>query len=380
MPLGLSAAGGVILLLLSLSLPYSPLYPLGKWLGGSLPLKTQVTEDGELPVDVEATRVAILGAEGEDGNFGRRPKPSKLPATIGQVEETNEKKITVTAIRVPDDLLLGWSIDISPDGTQFVYMPFPEEVALRVPAIALYPLTRLDSNTPAERKTIYVDNLGNVQHVDPKWSPDGKWIAFYRREYSRDDSGHYDLHLIPASGGEMQFLAHADAEYSRGLSWAPDSKKLAYVKMKGKDKDIWIVSLSNGAVRPFTTDGKENANPSWSPDGKWIFYSSRRGLWFDSSRVWKQPVQGGKATLTVVSENVDISNTPVHSPDGKWIAYRAHLRDGNIDIIASRVNQQGELTGEPVFCSDGRKQITTQNFYVGHRTGKLSFCKRIQET
>ena len=83
LPLGLSAAGGVILLLLSLSLPYSPLYPLGEWLGGSLPLKTQVVEDSELPVDAEATRVAILGAEGEDGNLGRRPKPPKLPVAIG---------------------------------------------------------------------------------------------------------------------------------------------------------------------------------------------------------------------------------------------------------------------------------------------------------
>ena len=74
LPLGLSAAGAVILLLLSLSLPYSPLYPLGEWLGGSLPLKTQVTEDGELPVDAEATRVAILGAEGEVGDFGQKPR------------------------------------------------------------------------------------------------------------------------------------------------------------------------------------------------------------------------------------------------------------------------------------------------------------------
>ena len=348
LPLGISAAGGLILVLLSLSFPYSPLYPLGEWLGGYLPLKTQVVEDGEFPEDAEATRVMVLGAEGEDGDFGQRPKPLKTPAAIGQAEESNEKKITVNAIRMPEDLLLGWSIDISPDGTQFVYMPFPEEVALRKPAIALYPLTRLDSNTPAERKTIYVDNLGNVQHVKPKWSPDGKWIAFYRREYSREDRGHYDLYLIPASGGEMRFLAHADAEQGYGLSWAPDSTELAYVKMKGKDKDIWIVSLNNGAMRPFTTDGKENTDPSWSPDGKWIFYSSRRGLWIDSSRVWKQAVQGGKATLAVVSENVHISNTPVHSPDGKWIAYRAHLRDGNIDIIASRVSQQGELTGEPI--------------------------------
>ena len=81
----------------------------------------------------------------------------------------------------------------------------------------------------------------------------------------------------------MRFVATTDSEkHPGGLSWSPDSKELAFVKMKGKDKDIWIVSLSTGAVRPFTTDGKENTDPSWSPDGKWIFYSSRRGLWFDS--------------------------------------------------------------------------------------------------
>ncbi len=40
LPLGLSVAGGVILLLLSLSIPQSPLYPVGEWLGGPLPLNT----------------------------------------------------------------------------------------------------------------------------------------------------------------------------------------------------------------------------------------------------------------------------------------------------------------------------------------------------
>ena len=357
LPLGLSAAGGVILLLLSLSIPHSPLYPLGEWLGGALPLNTQVVEDGELPVDAEATRVAILGAEGEDGDFGQKPEPLKTPAAIGQAEESNEKKITVHAIRVPDDLILGWDIDISPDGTQFAYMPFPEVPALREPAIALYPLTELDPNAPAERKTIYVDASRSVQLAQPKWSPDGKWIAFYRREYSPKDHGHYDVYLIPASGGKMRFLAHADSEQYDRLSWSPDSKELAFVKMKGKGTDIWIVTLSTGAVRPFTTDGKENTDPSWSPDGKWIFYSSRRGLWIDSSRVWKQPVQGGKATLTLVSENVHVSDVPIHSPDGKWIAYTGYLPHGKSGFIAARVNEQGELVGEPIFLKAARLQV-----------------------
>ena len=356
LPLGLSAAGGLILLLLSLSLPHSPLYPLGEWLGGSLPLKTHVVEDGDLPVDAEATRVAILGAEGEAGDFGGRPEPLKTLAAIGQTEESNEKKITVTAIHVPNDLILSWSIDISPDGTQFAYVPFPEQPAQRQPMIALYPLTRLDSNVPVERKTIYADGPGGEWPDQPKWSPDGKWIAFYRQEQSHQGSGHYDLYLIPASGGEKRFLAHADAEHGYGLSWAPDSQELAFVKMKGKDKDIWIVSLSNGAVRPFTMDGKENTDPSWSPDGKWIFYSSRRGLWIDSLRVWRQPVAGGKAE---VNERIGL-RPPIHSPDGKWIAYTDYLPDGKSGFVAARVNKQSELIGEPILLKAARLQVGTK--------------------
>ena len=353
LPLGLSAAGGVILLLLSLSLPHSPLYPLGKWLGGSLPLKTQVVEDSDLPVDAEVTRVAILGAEGEDGDFGQKPAPLKTPAATGQAEDSSEKKITVTAIRVPDDLDLGWDIDISPDGTQFAYMPFPAEHALRQPSMAVYPLAGLDSNTPVERKIIYVDGSESVQPAQPKWSPNGKLIAFYRREYGPKDHGHYDVCLIPASGGKMRFLAHTDSEKYDRLSWSPDSKELAYVKMKGKKTDIWIVSLNSGAARPFTTDGKENTNPSWSPDGEWIFYSSKRGLWIDSCRVWRQPVAGGKA---VVNERVGLS-PPIHSPDGKWIAYTKHLPDGQSGFIAARVSEQGELVGKPILLKAARLQV-----------------------
>ena len=83
LPLGLSAAGGLIILLLSLNLPQSPLYPLGEWLGGYLPLKMQVVEDGDLPVDAKVTRVAILGAEQNDGSFGQKPEQRELLAGIG---------------------------------------------------------------------------------------------------------------------------------------------------------------------------------------------------------------------------------------------------------------------------------------------------------
>ena len=344
-PLGLSVAGGVILLLLSLSLPHSPLYPLGEWLGGSLPLKTQVVEDSMLPVDAEVTRVAILGAEGEDGDFGRRSEPLKTPAAIGQPEEmvNPNEEITVSAISMPDDLGDNlWDIDISPDGTQFVYVPQWK------PVLTLYPFTGLNPSASAERKDLFVDASNNVRFVQPRWSPDGKWIALYRSELNQEDSEHYEVCIVPASGGEKRFLAHADAEYGYGLSWAPDSTELAYVKMNGKDKDIWIATLRTGEVRPFTTDGKENIQPSWSPDGKWISYLSRRATSVDSLRVWKQPVHGGKATA-IEYDHVTIAQSPIHSPDGKWAAYiGVYLPEGKFGLLARRVNEQGELTGEPI--------------------------------
>ena len=105
LPLGLSAAGGVIILFLSLSIPQSPLYPVGEWLGGPLPLKTRVVESGEIAVDAEATEVAILGGEQEDGSFGQEPKRREIPAVVGQTEETDTKEAEITRMRFPIRLI-----------------------------------------------------------------------------------------------------------------------------------------------------------------------------------------------------------------------------------------------------------------------------------
>ena len=92
LPLGLSAVGGVIILLLSLSLPKNPLYPLGEWIGSPLPLKMQVVENGEMAVDAEVTQVTLLADTQADGDFGQKPKPLQTPAAIGEGEETDERK------------------------------------------------------------------------------------------------------------------------------------------------------------------------------------------------------------------------------------------------------------------------------------------------
>ena len=356
LPLGLSAAGGVILLLLSLSIPHSPLYPLGEWLGGSLPLKTQVVEDGELPVDAEATRVAILGAERENGGFGQRPKPFMATAAIGQPEEMDNlnEEIMTTGIYLPNDA--SWDMDISPDGTKMVYLGRGVTSSGYEFQLIVSPLVDASSDVSPKHMVLVQGEGATTQYFQPKWSHNGKWVAFYRQEHQNQVAeGHgsdIDLYLVPAAGGRMRFVARTDAQkHSRGLSWSPDSKEIAFVKWTGENTDISIVSLDTGSVRPFTTDGKGNTSPSWSPDGNWIFYLSQRPSSLETylgKPVWKQHVDGGKATPINV---VAIQDEFVYSPNGKWVARN------NIDVTSGfsfpgiavdRFNEHGNLTGEPI--------------------------------
>ena len=204
-----------------------------------------------------------------------------------------------------------------------------------------------------------------VNYFNPKWSPDGKWVAFYRLEEVEGRRRSAGVYLIPAAGGEMRFLTQTGPRtYAAGLSWAPDSRALAFVRWIGENTDIYVVSLDTDKVRPLTTDGKMNTEPSWSPDGKWLFYLSQRYSPKQTSNskylgtpVWKQPVDGDKA----VPINAVSRHPFIHSPDGRWIAYTniaftalspnapADLfPDRKGGVVVARVNEQGELVGEPI--------------------------------
>lgn len=84
LPYGVSTATGLIIALLSLTVPHSPIYPIGQWIGSALPSKTQVPEVGVIPVDtIEVTDITILSSEKGDGDFGQKPKPENQIKAFG---------------------------------------------------------------------------------------------------------------------------------------------------------------------------------------------------------------------------------------------------------------------------------------------------------
>ena len=88
---------------------------------------------------------------------------------------------------------------------------------------------------------------------------------------------------VDAGPGGVERLASGSGEYHKPSSWSPDGKKLAFVVLNAETEvDIWIVPR-NGEAEPFLRTRFNEAYPEFSPDGRWLVYSSdesgtRRGL------------------------------------------------------------------------------------------------------
>src|SRR5262245_17268438 len=94
------------------------------------------------------------------------------------------------------------------------------------------------------------ENGQNVQRLTvnkardafPRFSPDGKWIAF-----SSDRNGNLDVFIIPAGGGQVKALTTHSAD-DAVLNWSPDSKSVLFASNRGDDfmGKLYVVSVDGG--------------------------------------------------------------------------------------------------------------------------------------
>jgi hypothetical protein len=99
----------------------------------------------------------------------------------------------------------------------------------------------------------------------PKWSPDGRWIAY---QGSYGDSG--ALYVIRPDGTRR----HRVGRNAYDLSWSPNGKELAY----GGDS-LTIVGVTGRHPRKLSTHGMQASYPVWSPDGRQLFVTLDGQLW-----------------------------------------------------------------------------------------------------
>ncbi len=102
-------------------------------------------------------------------------------------------------------------------------------------------------------------------------SPDGHWLAHYDKDQQ--------LWLFDTKTKQDKRIAQSMNEGFENLAWSPDSQWLAYVESADNMfQQIKIYNAASGSTQTITSDRYNSVNPTWSTDGKWLYFLSDRNL------------------------------------------------------------------------------------------------------
>jgi Tol biopolymer transport system component len=154
-----------------------------------------------------------------------------------------------------------------------------------------------------------------------QYSPDGKRVAF---DSAR--SGLWSVWMADTDGSNLVQISHeGPAGFPR---WSPDSQNIAF-QMKDREGlwGIYIANTSDRVPRKFSRKVRESSDPTWSHDGKWIYF---RGYGDVGHQLYRCPAQGGDASLLVSSLD---PIQPTESPDAKVLYFLSREADAVLMML-----------------------------------------------
>ncbi len=135
-------------------------------------------------------------------------------------------------------------------------------------ALALAPA--LASGAQPQARRLQVDDLAAIREVsDPQISPDGAWVAYVVRTSDlENDRMTGDVWMVRWDGSETVQLTHTPAASERQPRWSPDGKSLAFLASRGDEAktQVWILSRAGGEARALTNLPGGVSDYAWSPD------------------------------------------------------------------------------------------------------------------
>ncbi len=156
----------------------------------------------------------------------------------------------------------------------------------------------------------------------PRWSPDGKQIAFMLRA----PGGHWKIHIIPAAGGRAEQLMSGEEDEGHP-AWSPDGSALVYAGapwVKIFVPHSTAIHQLDLKTRKMVTlpDSDGLWSPRWSPDGKFLVAET-----LDSRNLLTFEFTTGKWThLAAVSEELGYTSW---SSDSRFVYYNAYAKGGS---------------------------------------------------
>jgi TolB protein len=261
-------------------------------------------------------------------------------------------------------------------------------------------LTFVGRTSATSAKQIYIADFdgtnaypitkGNVPHLSPSFSADGKFVT-----YTSYEAGNPDLYIYDIAAGKSRKLSGHKGINSGG-NFAPSGKVMAFTGSVSGDADIYTILPGGGARKLFISGSGPDVDPSFSPDGSKIaFVSGRFGNphifvanlnwvsdfeprvindkrltyagWYNATPAWAP--EGDRIAFAGYDREIDRFDLFIMNPDGTKLE-RLTLRAGdnerpwfspngqNIVFMSNRTNGQNVKTVHQLFMMnrDGSNQ------------------------
>lgn len=200
-------------------------------------------------------------------------------------------------------------------------------------------------------------------HRHPRWSPDGKWIA-----YQRGDGLRFDVFVTSATTGETRQLTN-DRNIISGLTWLPDGSGIIYGSSRGStipylpSLSLWEVGLDHRIPRQITPAEAWYEQPDAHASG--LVSAARLQMHFDISSFpfGNDPADNVRRAIPLTHQTGQVL-TPTAAPDGSAIAFLSDSGGhGNVWVKSTKTDDVRQITfeddptvtvGVPVWSPDGR--------------------------
>lgn len=238
------------------------------------------------------------------------------------------------------------SLDVSPDGKTIVFDLMGD----------IYTMPITGGQATAVTKGIAFDS-------HPRYSPDGKKILF-----SSDRSGSENVWWIDMEKKDTFQVTKEGTQNMPMACWTPDGDYIIYAKGKLAVK-LYMVN-KNGGGGTQLIDGFPNVktiDPSVSPDGRFVYFSSRNGFWQYNADLPQYQVgmyDRNNGKFVVLTSRYGSAFDPTPSKDGKWLVYGTRYEDKTGLVLRNTETGDEKWLAYPV-QRDDQESIATMGVLPG---------------